>query len=86
MTWFCAMTVTVAPEMASRPMTSSSGRDWPISNLSETDFPRYWSLNFSSADSGIPSSKMGSECLSTLTPTKWPVLSMPISVTTGLPE
>ena len=46
----------------------------------------YWALKSSSADSGMPSSKMGSECLMTLTPTYLPSVSMPISVTTGLPE
>ena len=86
MTWFCAMTVTVAPEMASSPITFSSGRDWPTSILSDTDLPRYWALKLSSADSGMPSSRMGSECLSTFTPTKRPCVSMPMSVTTGLPE
>jgi len=40
MTWFCAITVTVAPEIASMPTTSSSGRDWPISTLAPTNFPR----------------------------------------------
>jgi hypothetical protein len=86
MTWFCAITVTVAPEIASRPTTSSSGRERPISTLSPTNFPRYCSLNFTSADSGMPSSRMGSECFRTFTPTKRPLRSMPISVTTGLPE
>ncbi len=85
-TWFCAITVTVAPEIASRPITPSSGRERPISSLSPTNLPRYWWLNFSSALSGMPSSRMGSECLSTLTPTKRPSVSIPISVTTGLPE
>ena len=85
-TWFCAITVTVAPEIASMPMTPSSGRDWPTSSLSPTNLPRYWSLNLLSALSGMPSSRIGSECLSTLTPTKRPWVSMPISVTTGLPE
>ena len=86
MTWFCAITVTVAPEMASTPWMSSSGRDWPTSILSLTFLPRYWSLNLSKADSGMPSSRIGSECLSTFTPTNLPAVSMPISVTTGLPE
>ena len=86
MTWFCAITVTVAPEMASTPSTSSPGRDWPTSILSLTDLPTYWLLKSISADSGIPSSKMGSECLMTFTPTYLPALSIPISVTTGLPE
>ena len=54
--------------------------------VSVTDLPMYWLLKLMSADSGMPSSRMGSECLSTFTPTKWPALSMPISVTTGLPE
>ena len=85
-TWFCAITVTVAPEMASTPITSSSGREGPTSSLSVTDLPRYWLLKFTSADSGMPSNKMGSECLSTLTPTKRPLVSIPINVTTGLPE
>ena len=86
MTWFWATTVTVAPEMASTPITLSSGRDWPTSMLSLTERPRYCSLNFSSADSGMPSRRIGSECLSTFTPTYLPSLSIPISVTTGFPE
>ncbi len=68
-TWFCAITVTVAPEMASTPSTPSSARDWPTSILSLTDLPMYCLLKFSSADSGIPSSRIGSECFRTLTPT-----------------
>ena len=44
MTWFCAMTVTVAPEMASRPDHVLIGRDWPTSILSATDLPRYWAF------------------------------------------
>ena len=72
--------------MASTPITLSSGRDWPTSMLSLTERPRYCSLNFSSADSGMPSRRIGSECLSTFTPTYLPSLSIPISVTTGFPE
>lgn len=37
------------------PITLSSGRDWPTSMLSLTERPRYCSLNFSSADSRMPS-------------------------------
>ena len=85
-TWFCAITVTVAPEMASTPTTFSSGREGPTSMLSVTERPTYWLLKRMSVDSGMPSSRMGSECLSTFTPTKRPCMSMPISVTTGLPE
>ncbi len=85
-TWFCATTVTVAPEIASTPITFSSGREGPTSMVSATDLPMYWLLKLMSADSGMPSSRMGSEGLSTFTPTKRPSLSMPISVTTGLPE
>ena len=85
-TWFWAITVTVAPEMASTPITSLSACEEPTSILSLTDLPMYWLLKLISADSGMPSSRMGSECLSTFTPTNLPSLSMPISVTTGLPE
>ena len=85
-TWFCATTVTVAPEMASTPITFSVGpRGADLDGVGDRR-PRYWLLKLTSADSGMPSSRMGSECLSTLTPTKRPSRSMPISVTTGLPE
>lgn len=86
MTWFWAITVTVAPVMASRPMRFSSGRDLPISMLSPTNLPRYWLLNLMRADSGMPRSRIGSECLRILTPANLPAVSMPIRVTTGLPE
>ncbi|MNN96137.1 hypothetical protein D3C81_2150700 [compost metagenome] len=54
--------------------------------MSATDLPTYCRLKSSSADSGMPSSRIGSECFSTLTPVYCPRVSMPISVTTGLPE
>jgi hypothetical protein len=58
MTWFCAITVTVAPVIASRPMAPSL--PLPISILSPTKRPRYWSMNFVSVSSGMPSNRIGS--------------------------
>lgn len=82
--WFSAITVTVAPEIASRLAAPAS--PLPISKRAPANLPTYWRRNASSLLSGIPTSRIGSLCLSTRTPVIVPFVSIPISVTIGLPE
>ncbi len=84
--WFSAMTVTVAPLTPSRLTVPESSCPWPISSLASAALPMYWPMNLTSVDSGIPASRIGSECLRIRTPVMMPRVSMPISVTIGLPE
>ena len=51
-----------------------------------TNLPTYCWMKPVNAVSGMPSSRIGSEWRSTFTPVMMPRVSMPISVTIGLPE
>ncbi len=84
--WFSAIAVTVAPLIASTPSGSRPSGPLPIFTLSPAKRPTYWRMNRMSSDSGMPTSRIGSECRSTFTPAMWPAASMPTRVTTGLPE
>ena len=58
----------------------------PISMRAPAKRPTYWWMKRVSEDSGMPSSRIGSEWRSTLASVMMPLVSMPISVTIGLPE
>ena len=81
---FCTMTVMVAPEMASTATWPS--RAAPIVTRSNTDLPRYWSVNACSRASEMPAARIGSSCCTIASPVMRPARSKPTSVLIGLPE
>ncbi len=86
MTWFCAITVTVAPVIASRPITSSSGATLPISILSPTNLPTILLDELGQFRLRDAQQQDRLAVRRIRTPVMMPWVSMPISVTTGLPE
>jgi hypothetical protein len=60
--------------------------DLPISSRAPANLPTYCRMNRVNADSGMPSSRIGSEWRNTFASVMMPRVSMPISVTIGLPE
>ena len=73
--------VTVAPETISR-----SCADPPAAASAMRSSPAYFSVTAVIFDSGIPTSTIGSECLTRRTPVTFALSSTPISVWIGLPE